>query len=37
MKRLTMRAMMEWACSVSVVVGVMLMDHTQPWPYRGSG
>ncbi len=35
MKRLTMRAMMEWACSVSVVVGVMLVDHTQPGPTGG--
>ena len=29
MKRPTMRAMMEWTCSVSGVVGVMLMDHTR--------
>ena len=30
-----LRAMMEWACSVDGGVAVMLMDHTQPWPYRG--
>ena len=29
--------MMEWACSVSGGVAVMLMDSTQPWPYRGPG
>ena len=32
-----LRAMMEWACSVSGGVAVMLMDCTQPWPYRGPG
>ena len=30
MKRPSMRATMEWACSVSGVLGLMLMDHTQP-------
>ena len=30
-----LRAMVEWASSVSGVVAVMLMNHTQPWPYRG--
>ena len=28
-----LRAMMEWVCSVGGGVAVMLMDHTQPWPY----
>ena len=32
-----LRAMMEWACSVSGGVAALLMDHTQPWPYRGPG
>ena len=30
-----LRAMMEWSCSVDGGAAVMLMDHTQPWPYRG--
>ena len=32
-----LRAMMECACSVDGGVAVLLMDHTQPWPYRGPG
>ena len=31
------RAMMEWACSVYGGVAVVLMDHTQPWPYKVNG
>ncbi len=31
-----LQAMMEWACSVPGGA-VMLMDCTQPWPYRGPG
>ena len=30
-----LRAMMEWSCSVDGGAAVMLMDHTQLWPYRG--
>ena len=29
--------MMERACSVDGGVAVMLMDHTQPWPYELNG
>ena len=32
-----LRSMMEWACSVSGGVAVLLMDCSQPWPYRGPG
>ena len=32
-----LRAIMEWACSVDGGVAVMLMDHTQPWPYKVDG
>ena len=28
---------MEWACSVDGGVAVMLMDRTQPWPYKVNG
>ena len=30
-----LRSMMEWACSVSGGVAVLLTDCSQPWPYRG--
>ena len=29
--------MMEWTSSVDGGVAVMLMDHTQPWPYKVNG
>ena len=32
-----LRAIMEWACSVSGGDAALLMDCTQPWPYRGPG
>ena len=32
-----LRSMMEWACSMSGGVAVLLTDCPQPWPYRGVG